>query len=698
MPKISELTAATYDQLDGAEVLPIVDSGTTKKLSIAEFEKRANKVGTSKPVDQGTITATPTTVPNTPGKRNVWWVSTASGAVNLSSIGTIGLLPGQSAIFRKTTTDLNKVTFGATVGGSGLTGTMTATLDRHYSADQREIELVWDGSAWQLVAGNAPFDTYRGFVSGTDITTLLQTALTAGGDIDLPAGTFTISWGAASYGVRMSANGTRLRGAGRGKTILSMAPASSPTSTTSYGVLVGNFGGGVSNCEISDLTIQSAANVAVGKSVYNLRVQECTNFVLRNVEVIGPDSLGSTAYTTHSPETHIRGSQGGTHAIGIAQSDYVLVDNCDGRDTVGAYYNYEGAYGLELDSCKYARVVNCRFTNNYFDGIKTNNNVAGRAENNVIERCYLADNGQVVANAVTDSGGTVRGNGNGIDIGCSNVTLIGCLAELNYGAGIQVKAVNIHSVNVTNCTSRLNRTSASDKQAGFSVYIDNGLYLSASSGQDIPPSNVIFSGCHAIENDGIGFDLTTAVDCIVTGCISRSNGSHGVRLGQDCARAVLADCRIMGNGRTDVTSTAYGVHLNGAGNTVKGCFISGVDSLKEEDNYQTEYRANTPWTDRGIQVNSTTGAEIHFVFDNIIELMAASLYIQVSSGSIVKRGNFLADGTPIADTNATSLILTDSVSAPSTVSGSALLYVDSADGDLKVKFGDGTTKTIVVDT
>lgn len=42
--------------------------------------------------------------------------------------------------------------------------------------------------------------------------------------------------------------------------------------------------------------------------------------------------------------------------------------------------------------------------------------------------------------------------------------------------------------------------------------------------------------------------------------------------------------------------------------------------------------------------------------------------------------------------------LTDGVSAPAAISGFALLYVDSADGDLKVRFGDGVTKTIVVDT
>jgi len=42
--------------------------------------------------------------------------------------------------------------------------------------------------------------------------------------------------------------------------------------------------------------------------------------------------------------------------------------------------------------------------------------------------------------------------------------------------------------------------------------------------------------------------------------------------------------------------------------------------------------------------------------------------------------------------------LPDGVTAPATVTGQTFLYVDSADGDLKVKFGDGTIKTIATDT
>jgi hypothetical protein len=42
--------------------------------------------------------------------------------------------------------------------------------------------------------------------------------------------------------------------------------------------------------------------------------------------------------------------------------------------------------------------------------------------------------------------------------------------------------------------------------------------------------------------------------------------------------------------------------------------------------------------------------------------------------------------------------LVDGITAPGTLAGHALLYVDAADGDLKVRFGDGVVKTIVTDS
>lgn len=44
------------------------------------------------------------------------------------------------------------------------------------------------------------------------------------------------------------------------------------------------------------------------------------------------------------------------------------------------------------------------------------------------------------------------------------------------------------------------------------------------------------------------------------------------------------------------------------------------------------------------------------------------------------------------------IALRDGIAAPGSVTGIGFLFIDSADGDLKVIYGDGTTKLIVVDT
>jgi hypothetical protein len=44
------------------------------------------------------------------------------------------------------------------------------------------------------------------------------------------------------------------------------------------------------------------------------------------------------------------------------------------------------------------------------------------------------------------------------------------------------------------------------------------------------------------------------------------------------------------------------------------------------------------------------------------------------------------------------LIIPDGVAEPATIAGYAQIYVDQADGDLKIKYGDGVVKTIAVDS
>lgn len=60
-----------------------------------------------------------------------------------------------------------------------------------------------------------------------------------------------------------------------------------------------------------------------------------------------------------------------------------------------------------------------------------------------------------------------------------------------------------------------------------------------------------------------------------------------------------------------------------------------------------------------------------------------------SKAKVSKTGNFTVAGY---------FSIADGVTAPSAATGEARIYVDSADGDLKVIFADGTVKTIVTDS
>jgi hypothetical protein len=56
------------------------------------------------------------------------------------------------------------------------------------------------------------------------------------------------------------------------------------------------------------------------------------------------------------------------------------------------------------------------------------------------------------------------------------------------------------------------------------------------------------------------------------------------------------------------------------------------------------------------------------------------------------------DGSQLRQTDYRYIALVDGVPTPDTVAGVAWIYVDEDDGDLKITYGDGTTKTIVADT
>jgi len=99
----------------------------------------------------------------------------------------------------------------------------------------------------------------------------------------------------------------------------------------------------------------------------------------------------------------------------------------------------------------------------------------------------------------------------------------------------------------------------------------------------------------------------------------------------------------------------------------------------------------------------TADAPAGCVVDIPVQLSTASIGYTRKSDLKNKIDVYIGSSTVITDETQyqrklTSLAVADGISAPSTAAGWAQIYVDSADGDLKVKFGDGTVKTIVTDT
>ncbi len=57
----------------------------------------------------------------------------------------------------------------------------------------------------------------------------------------------------------------------------------------------------------------------------------------------------------------------------------------------------------------------------------------------------------------------------------------------------------------------------------------------------------------------------------------------------------------------------------------------------------------------------------------------------------------LSSGLDLTDIETNKVSFEDGITAPDTVAGRAIIYVDSADGNLKIKFGDGTVARIATD-
>jgi hypothetical protein len=116
-----------------------------------------------------------------------------------------------------------------------------------------------------------------------------------------------------------------------------------------------------------------------------------------------------------------------------------------------------------------------------------------------------------------------------------------------------------------------------------------------------------------------------------------------------------------------------------AGTTMKDVLVSNNSFIDDQ---------GTSTIKHGIRIAATTFTNAHII-DNTL---------RVADGTTISLNSPSSNQSFESRSHTQGLSLTDGITAPSTIIGQAVIYVDTADGDLKVKFGDGTVKTIVVDT
>jgi hypothetical protein len=155
------------------------------------------------------------------------------------------------------------------------------------------------------------------------------------------------------------------------------------------------------------------------------------------------------------------------------------------------------------------------------------------------------------------------------------------------------------------------------------------------------------------------------------------------------------------NGGGSIFNVASNGHLT-CGQITCG-IISGGSSITATTSVMAGSTSNIRWSSRSI-MNSGASGRINFT--NSAGTDFTRLTLGPEGSAYPELGSFssgLLDFTNTAGANLTpigcqSLEILDGMTAPSATSGRAKIYVDTADGDLKVIFGDGTIKTLATDT
>lgn len=204
-------------------------------------------------------------------------------------------------------------------------------------------------------------------------------------------------------------------------------------------------------------------------------------------------------------------------------------------------------------------------------------------------------------------------------------------------------------------------------------------------------------------NTGIGWDGADELSLVAGGTQAAFLGTTFSWIGNTLGVGTTTPSEVLDvNGNTiirgtmvvDVGAAASAAKVGADTGTYAAMQFNGANNTSKDFIYQTASSPRFTIRVSGNETGSNAGANLNFVpFSDAGSGLTTAMQIRRSNGNV---GIGVTGASAKLQVNG-QVGIVDGMSAPSTLSGYGQIYIDSADGDLKIKFGDGTVKTIVTD-
>ena len=179
-------------------------------------------------------------------------------------------------------------------------------------------------------------------------------------------------------------------------------------------------------------------------------------------------------------------------------------------------------------------------------------------------------------------------------------------------------------------------------------------------------------------------------------------GNGGIACTSATTRTTITGNQCTGNITVDGSGKYYYASDHGYTNVhpvnSPSSLATSGDNCKWIGNIAVNSRVYTMWFPRyGDPVNTNGLMGVGLLIGNRDDSSSIYTVRNASTGNVLIKQNgdmFLGDGV----VSPNYLSISDGITAPSASTGGANIYVDTADGDLKIIFSDGTIKTISTDT